>query len=456
MKRNLVLLVLNLFFSCITMAMPKYVFMFIGDGLGSSQRQLTEYYMQEVNNLEDYSLTMDRFPIAGINTTHSSNSLITDSAAAGTALATGYKTDSGMISVLPNGKKVKSIIDYAQKNNIKTGIISTTRLTHATPAVFASNNQSRNNENEIAFDFLDSNVDYFAGGGYRHFISKNKEGSKRKDNIDLIDEFQKQGYKTFWGENSSDDFKNLKADKNTKVFAAFTSSHMPYELDRINNNSKVPSLAELTKKGIEVLNKGDNGFFMMVEGGRIDHAAHANDAKSVIYDTLALDDAVKEAYKFYKNHPDETLILVVGDHETGGLGLGIGKDYFLNLNALKKVNYSVEDVLQSKYKGNKVEYINFIKNQMGLKDMSPKEEYQILEAMKTEDKKEYEKNVYGGYKPTAIAVAHILAERANIMFTTFAHTGTQIPLSAIGEKSEMFSGFKDNTEIGKELIRIVR
>lgn len=456
MKRNLALIILNLFFSCITMAMPKYVFMFIGDGLGSSQRQITEYYMKETNNLEDYSLLMNQFPVAGINTTHSTDSLITDSAAAGTALATGYKTNSGMIAMLPNGKKVKSIIEYAEKNGMKTGIISTTRLTHATPAVFASNNQSRDNENEIAADFVDSNVDFFAGGGYRHFISKDKKGSKRKDNMDLVSEFQQRGYKTFVGEDSSKDFENLKADKNTKVFAAFTSSHLPYEIDRISSNSKVPSLAEITKKGIEVLNEGDNGFFMMVEGGRIDHAAHANDAKSVIYDTLALDDAVKEAYKFYKSHPEETLILVVGDHETGGLGLGIGKDYFLNLAALQNVNYSVEDILQSKYKGNKTEYVDFVKREMGLADLTPQEEYQILEAMKIEDKKNYDEVAYGGYKPTAIAVAHILANRANIMFTTFAHTGTQIPLSAIGDSSTQFSGFKDNTEIGKELINIVR
>lgn len=456
MKRKLGLIVLNLIMSCITLAAPKYVFMFIGDGLGSAQRQITEYYMKEVNGYEDYSLTMNEFPVAGINTTHSSNSLITDSAAAGTALATGFKTNSGMISTLPNGNKVQSIIKYAEESGMKTGIVSTTRLTHATPAVFASNNENRNNENEIAYDFLDSNVDFFAGGGYRNFIPSSEKGSKRKDNIDVTKEFEKEGYSVFIGEEDVDAFKNLNAYSNTKVFAAFTPSHMPYEIDRISSDSKIPSLAQITKKGIEVLSKGENGFFMMVEGGRIDHAAHANDAKGVIYDTLALDDAIKEAYRFYKQNPEEALILVVGDHETGGLGLGIGKDYFLNLAKLKDVHYSIEDVLQKKYDGNKPEYISFLKKEMGLADMTSEEENMIREAMKAEDSKAYDKVTYGGYKPTAIAAAHILARRANIMFTTFAHTGTQIPLSAIGNGSEDFSGFKDNTEIGKEMIELVR
>ena len=455
MKKKMSGILLYLLFSMVTYSAPKYVFMFIGDGMAASQRQMAEYYSQEIKGDKNYRLLINTLPVTGINTTHSKNSLVTDSAAAGTALATGQKTDNGMIGILPDGTKLDSIVDVAQKRGMKTGLISTTRLTHATPAVFASNNISRDNENEIAEDFLESNVDFFAGGGYRYFISKDKNGSKRKDDRDITEEFHKLGYNVFVGEDSSSEFMNLKAVKDQKVFAAFTKSHMPYELDRINSGSKVPSLADMTEKGIEVLSKNRKGFFMMVEGGRIDHAAHANDAASVINDTLAFDKSVEKAYEFYKKNPKDTLILVVGDHETGGLGMGYGKNYFLNLKALKDVKISVEDILQKAYKGNREAYFKFIGEKMGLNKLTEKEKNLIVKSMDIEDSKVDAGDQYGGYTPTAIAVAHVMDMRANVMFTTFAHSATQIPLSAIGEKSQSFQGFKDNTEIGNMLMDMI-
>lgn len=455
MKKKALLFILNILVSVITLAAPKYVFMFVGDGLGTAQRQVAEYYMNDVEGGEG-KLLINQLPVAGINTTHSLNTLVTDSAAAGTALATGHKTNNGMIAVLPNGEKLESIANYANRNGMKTGLVTTTRLTHATPAVFASNNVSRNNENEIAADFIDSKIDFFAGGGYRNFIPQGEKGSKRKDDRDLTREFEGEGYEVFIGEDAAEDFMNLKAEKNQKVFAALTKSHMPYEVDRVNSKEHIPSLADMTRKGIEVLSKNKKGFFMMVEAGRIDHAAHANDATSVIHDTLALDAAVKEAYEFYEKHPRETLILVVGDHETGGLGLGYGKNYFLNLEALKGVKVSVDDVLQKKYDGNREAYFGFIGEKMSLSDLTEVERAAIVKAMDTEDRGDYEKKLFGGYTPTSVATAHIVARRANMMFTTYAHTGTQIPLSAVGRGAEEFGGFIDNTEIAEKLIEIVK
>lgn len=453
MKKTLLVCIMNLVLSVITLCSPKYVFMFIGDGLGSSQRQISEYYMNKVDKV-DGKLVMNQFPIAGINTTHSLDTLITDSAAAGTALATGYKTNNGMISQLPNGKDLKNLAEYAREKNMKTGLISSTRLTHATPAVFASNNSSRNNENDIALDFVDANIDFFAGGGYRNFISSSKKNSKRKDNTDVVKLFKDKGYHTYIGEDSSRSFNGLIPSKHTKVFAAFTPSHMPYEIDRVNSKPNLPSLADITEKGIETLSKGDNGFFMMVEGGRIDHAAHAQDAASVIHDTLAFDRAVSKAYDFYKKNPNDTLILVVGDHETGGVGMGYGKNYFLNLESLKNIKVSIDDNLQKQYKGDRSSYFKYISKNLGLNNLSVDEKRSIIEAMDIEDTKIRDNN-YGGYTPTAISVAHILAKRANIMFTTFAHTGTQIPLSAIGSSSHDFGGFIDNTAIANRLIEII-
>ncbi len=174
-------------------------------------------------------------------------------------------------------------------------------------AVFASHNIDRDDENGIAEDYVKSNVDYFAGGGFRHFVKKGGElTSKRKDDRDLVKEFADKGYKTFVSESSIKDYKNWTPKEGEKAFVAIEASHMPYEIDR---KSEVPSLKYMTEKGIELLKQDKDGFFMMVEGGRIDHASHANDVMGTIYDTIAFDDAIKSAYEFYEKNPKDTLIL---------------------------------------------------------------------------------------------------------------------------------------------------
>ncbi|AZR73755.1 alkaline phosphatase [Anoxybacter fermentans] len=442
----IVLLGFNAFVFASSQKAPKYVFYFIGDGLGSSQRQAAEYFLQVKTGDNTVKLVMNQFPVAGINTTHSLDSLVTDSAAAGTALATGFKTDNGMIAQLPDGTNVKTLVEAAEEKGMATGIITTMRLTHATPAVFAAHNQSRGNENEIAVDYLDSGVEFFAGGGYRHFVPQNGElKSKRKDDRNLIEEFEKLGYKIFVTENDTEKFRNYKPVGKEKVFAVFTYSHLPYEIDR---NDNVPSLAELTQKGIEVLSKYENGFFMMVEGGKIDYASHANDPAGVIHDVLAFDKAIAKAYEFYKQHPEETLIVIIGDHETGGFGLGFGDNYFLKLQELMDVKASVDSI---RYKGDREALYKYLAENFGLDDLTDKEKAELERAMDMADAGEKIENGPSWLSPVNAAVAHIVSERANLFWTTYAHTGTAIPMSAIGVGAANFGGFKDNSEIAKTM-----
>ncbi len=432
-------------------APPKYVFYFIGDGLGSAQRQSAEFYLQHLENDPSATLTMNEFPIMGMNTTYSANTLITDSAAAGTALATGHKTNNGVIAQLPDGTNVKTLVELAEEKGMATGIISTTRLTHATPAAFASHNPDRNAENEIALDFTDSGVDFFAGGGYRHFLpQENSIGkSKRKDDINVVSIFEEQGYHTFISESATDDFMNFEPKAGDKVFAALTYSHLPYEVDRIQNET-TPSIAQITKKGIDTLSKNES-FLMVVEGGRIDHAGHANDIAGSIHDTLAFDAAIEEAYEFYTAHPDETLILVAGDHETGGLGLGFGMQYFMNLEEVDTTKASIEDKLAYSYKAgdSHATFLSRMVMDYGLTQLSTEEIAEINDALDMVDAGvEGSPNLYGynTTQPYAPVVAHILSERAGVEWTTFAHSGTIIPFSAIGAGASDFAGYLDNTE----------
>ncbi|MBN2795799.1 MAG: alkaline phosphatase [Clostridia bacterium] len=442
---------------------PKYVIMLIGDGLGFSQRQVAEYYNEQVLKNNE-KLIMDQLPISGVNTTYSKDSLITDSAAAGTALASGIKTNNGVIGKDENLVDVVTIVELAEKAGMATGIITTTRLTHATPAAFASHNVHRDNENDIAMDFLDSGVDFFAGGGLRHFIIENNTGSekdytdttiksKRTDGEDLIADFEALGYETFVGNKGADEFMSANFEEGDQVFAAFTNTHMPYEIDRINEYPELPSLADMTKQAINCLSTDKDGFFLMVEGGRIDHAAHQNDAAAMVMDTLAFDAAVQEAYNFYEKHQSETLILVVGDHETGGLGLGMDtQGYFMDVTALAEPSISIADLLSYTdlaYNGDRDAYVNTIKTKLGL-ELTDKEAAKLYAAMDAQDSGET--FGYYAYDPVPVAVAHIQSERANIFWTTTIHTGTAIPLSAIGVESNVFMGYLDNTEIANRLI----
>ncbi|MDE1513675.1 alkaline phosphatase [Vibrio sp. dsl-7] len=426
-------------------AAPKYVFYLIGDGMAATQRQVTEYYLQQKTGDQNFRLTMNNMPIAGINTTHSLDSLVTDSAASGTALATGVKTDNGIVGMTKDGKKTISILESARDKGMATGLITTTRLTHATPSAFIAKNMSRNNENEIAEDYLASNIDYLAGGGYRHFVA-NAE-TRRTDKQDLSANFAQKGYQTFVGVDTSVSFRGYTPKKGDKVFAAFTSSHLPYEIDRMKTDD-TPSLKEITDKAIQLLSTHEKGFFLMVEGGRIDHAAHANDIASVVYDTLAFDQAVQSAVDFYHKHPKETLIVVTGDHETGGMGLGFGTNYFMNIDKIIATGNSIEDKLQKVYQGDRQAMFDHIAKVYQLNDLNAEETALINQAMDAFDKDAAaaQKNA-GGYDPVAIAVAHVTSKRAGVYWTSFAHTATQLPLTAIGNGAEQFGGFKDNTEV---------
>ena len=349
---------------------PKYVFLFIGDGMSYPQIQSTSDYLGALND-EDYwqaqpslddnqgaildgpeYLNFMNFEGVGSAVTYDSNSFAPDSASTATSIATGHKTYSGSINVDETGTvEYETIAEQlkAQKG-YEIGVITSVNLNHATPAAFYAHQASRSSYYDIGLELVESGFDYFAGGGL--LDPTGAEG----DQTDLYQLAQEAGY-TVARTQAEADAVTADTDKAIIIDEHLADSDaMAYELDRTDD---MWSLADYVEKGIEVLDN-DTGFFMMCEGGKIDWACHANDAASTIHDTQALADAVQVAIDFAAEHPDETLILVTGDHETGGLTIGFaGTDYdtYLDLLENQKISYAKFDSdYVASYKENKTPF----------------------------------------------------------------------------------------------------
>ena len=428
---------------------PKNIIFYIGDGMSSVQRRITE-------EVHGKTLAMNTLPIVGVYTTHSENSIVTDSAAAATAMATGYKTDSSVVGMDAWGEiAYETIAEAAKRLGKSVGIVTTTRLTHATPACFGSHVDTRNRENDIAEQYLNRDFDVWLGGGWRHFVPKSIEKSKRKDDRDLLKEFAGKGYTIA---RTKSDLLNINIEPGTKILGAFSSSHMPYYLDMEAKqyNGKIPSLSEMTKAAISVLRNNPKGFFLMVEGGRIDHACHANDPVGAVGDVIDLDNAVKLGIELSKEDPS-TLILVGGDHETGGMAMGIGgmkgdNGYTMKPEYIKNAKRSAEFVgytaLSGKPKKSKALLIEW----SGISDLTNEEIEKIENAIKlTKSKKGMESpNPY--MEPWyGVVFADIISNRARVGWTSYAHTGQPVIMTAGGPGSDVFAGYYDNTDIAKKV-----
>lgn len=468
----------------------KYVFMFIGDGMGLQQVNAAEVFNGSVaphgNEPAIKKLALSSLPVQGMITTYSSNSFITDSAPAATSLACGYKTDNGVIGMDPAKKqKFTTMAQMAKAKGMKVGILTSVSLNHATPAAFYASVPSRNDYYGIGEQLIDSGFDYFAGGGL------NQSKGKDKDRKDLYDIAKEKGIQVLRTREEI-----LSATPGNRIIAVNPildgSNAMPYDMDR---TEKELSLAEFTKKGIELLDN-PKGFFMMVEGGKIDWACHANDAAAAIRDTFAFDDAVKESIAFASKHPDETLIVVVGDHETGGMSIGFaGTKYetFFEKITNQKESYESFDkkiaefkkssektfekmmplitesfglrvassdeckTLEEKAKGGDKEAGKFLS--MTLSDLELSELKQgfdrSMQGEKERAKDEATYLLYGGYEPLSVEITHILNQKAGIGWTTYAHTGIPVPIFASGTGAELFAGYYDNTDVAWKTMSIL-
>jgi alkaline phosphatase len=285
-------------------AQVKNVILFIGDGMGISQIAITRIKSHGAEG----RLHMERMPVTGLLYTYST-SLVTDSAAAVTALATGYRTDNGMISLSPDGKKLPTIMEVCKSKGLATGLVATSTITHATPAGFASHVKLRNDEQAIAVQYLENRVNILLGGGKQYFLPQSNPISKRKDEQDLISRAKEIGY-TF-----VETKKGMLAAETDYLLGLFASGALSFNPE--------PSLAEMTQKAISIVSKCEKGFFLMIEGSQIDWAGHANDMDNTVLQTILFDEAVKVGLDFALKNK-QTLVVVTADHECGGLGINGG------------------------------------------------------------------------------------------------------------------------------------
>ncbi len=288
---------------------PRNIIFFIGDGMGLSQISAARIINGHLN--------LDQLPLTGMQTTYSENKLVTDSAAAGTALSTGYKTDNGVIAQSPDGRPLKTLFEYAKEKNMSTGLVVTSSVTHATPAVFVAHTDSRKNQLSIARQIAEGDTDVILGGGLGYFLPHSNPNSYRHDDLDLVSFFKQKGV----GNNTTVVY-NLQQFNNTgevkRLLGLFARKHLP----KIRQNRQ-PSLAGMTEKALQILSGNPQGFVLMVEGSQIDWGGHQNDQAYMLSELIDFDKAVAVALKFRKTHPD-TLILVTADHETGGYAIHNG------------------------------------------------------------------------------------------------------------------------------------
>ncbi len=475
----------------------KYVFLFIGDGMSLPQRMMAEEFSRSTTGK---GLTINAMPVQGYSKTSSASNFITDSAASGTAIACGEKTNNGRIGMDAEGKKdLESVAELAKKNGRSVGILTSITINHATPASFYAHNVSRDNYYDIGLDLIKSGFDYFGGGGL--------QGNRNGDN-DIYKLAEKEGYTVAYKDEVPK--VDLKADK---LFVRGHNGQLPYAIDKPADEW---GLAEYTQQCIDFLMLKEKPFFVMVEGGNIDHHGHSNDAGASLRETMEMDRAVSVIMDFAKKHPNDTLLVVTGDHETGGLTLGFANTQYESSIYLlgnqkcssdefkNKVNQLADKILGPRRMGppgrrqenqenqapQEEKTIKFddikplITENFGLifdnqssngnngavqanlrsADRNARRKLNLVLSKSEQDRIEEAFNRqfpngkragFGGGDAVANTVVAIFDNKSSVGWTSGAHTALPVDTSSYGVNASVFGGMYENSDIAKKLKAII-
>lgn len=459
MKRT-ALLLLCLLATVLSFAQAKYIFYFIGDGMGTNQVLASEMYLAELEGrIGRKPLLITQFPYSGQVATFSASNGITDSSAAGTCLATGTKTNNGTLGLSPAKDTLRTVAEILQQQGYGIGIMTTVAIDHATPAAFYAKVPERHMYYQIGTQLAYTGFDFFGGAGFHQPADKH---NKKAPN--LYDLCEKQGYTIAHGYDDAQT--KLSADKliltqaTDGIDRTKKADCLPYAIDR---TADALTLRQIVSTAIPYLEKKHDRFFMMVEGGMIDYACHGQDGATAIGETLDMDAALEEAYRFYLAHPDETLIVVTADHETGGLAMGNG-GYVLNLQALQHQHCSswiLSDQLSALFKDQTPTWEmvkDLLSKQLGF--------YTSVQLTADEDARLHDlynkalahkdgkvKTLYKTMNELGSTAIGLLNAKAHLGWTSYDHTAHAVPVFAVGVGAEHFTGWHDNTEIAPLILK---
>lgn len=405
---------------------PRKVVVFIGDGMGVAHVTLGRLGAEQLER----PYAFDRFRTIGFASTRSANNVVTDSSAAATALSAGYKTNNGFLGVDPEKRPRRTLLEIARNKGLATGLVTTTRITHATPAAYAAHVDDRNLEAKIADQYLEEGVDVLLGGGRRFVTDKHLEQLRAKGYVTVTD---------------AASFRAAKPEG--KLVGVFTQEHLSYEVDR--DSSREPSLREMTEKALDLLSSGGRGFVLMVEGGRIDHAGHVHDAATILRDQLAFSDAIDAALERVERQGD-LLVLATADHTTGGLAISER----LDVKGLLAAKVSMEELMKAHRPGELLENLAVFKKTL-------EENFGV-----SATEKDLELARRGGEAYAIVHMAHLVSQKRGVGFydldfqhfdqpATHGHEGSLVPVYAAGAGAASFAGTYENTRIALELARLL-
>ena len=461
--RNRLSIILLMFLFALTLpaqGKAKYVFYFIGDGMGVNQVNAAETYLGALQGrIGIEPLCFPSFPYSAFVNTQSATNGVTDSAAGGTALACGQKTKNGTLGMLKDlTTSVSSIADWARNSGAAVGITTSVAIDHATPAAFYAHVKERHEQYTIGRQLVESANDFYAGSDFT--IPTDPE---YPNGPTLYEEACSKGFTISRG---YADYQKRAANAKKMILLQSEEASkadrysIPYALDRKDGDL---TLTDITRAGIDFLMKKQgekNGFFMMIEGGKIDWACHANDL-AFIPELIDMDNAVKVAYDFYKQHPDETLIIVTADHETGGIVLSRGL-YEINLAAVGNQRITIEKLGKELHKmhdvkGDKLVWDDvktFLAENFGFWDkisLTDEQTQRLVSSFKKimDGTSKDQRTLYQNDDELAVTVLNIMSECAQVGWHVTSHSNGYVPCFAIGAGAEQIHGRIDNTEIPK-------
>jgi alkaline phosphatase len=405
----LILVLAGLAFAAFAHAAPlaDSAILFIGDGMGPVHIRLAR------DAAGGQPLALDAMPFSGLVTTREVGGRVTDSAAAGTALATGHKTTNGTIAMSPDGRRFTTILEICNQKHKSTGVITTDALTGATPASFMAHAPDRGMRFEIALQVAESRVPVLLGFWKDSFLPKSAGGS-RTDGRDLIAEMRRVGYHLVETKDA------LAAADERRLLGLF------------DDGPQAPSVAEMVAAALRPLGTNADGFFLAVEAARIDWKSHDNDPAGAVLDTLELDRAVGEAVE-YARQRGRTLVVVTADHETGGPSIeSPGRTALLGRVTLPS------EALAGKLNSDRTNIADVLGEYAGLRDLTDSEVSQIKEADSAE-----------------AAIRKLLSTRAGVTWSTTGHTGSPVRVFAYGPGADRFTGEMDNTDVPKRIAEIL-